>query len=165
MHIERNRGSTLVEMAIVLLLFLMIIFAVLEFSIVMIRSAQLTEATRAGLRYAIVNSPLAEIPVCTGAGTITTVSCDVDSCPDMIEDMINIAPIIGVQDDSVNVTLDYTCPTSSSILEEDLYLVTVTVSGAKNHLVIPGILGLDVTINLEDFKATRLSEDLHTATE
>ena len=63
--LHRQKGSTLVEMALVLILFLMVIFAVMEFSIAIVRSAQLTEATRGGLRYAITNDPVKGIKLPT----------------------------------------------------------------------------------------------------
>ena len=160
--LHKQNGSTLVEMAIVLLLFLMIIFAIMEFSTAIFRSAQLAEATRDGLRYAIVNDPLIELPVCEDPGTATAVNCDAGSCPEMIEGMTNIAPIINIQD-GINVAVQYTCPVSSYIDHDNLYLITVTVSGAKHYLTVPGVLGLDVAVDLQTFKSTRLSEDLHTA--
>ena len=167
MRLHRQNGSTLVEMALVLILFLIIVFAVIEFSIAIVRSAQLAEATRDGLRYAITNDPVKEITLlkCATAGTVASEDCDSESCPDLIAGMANIAPLIisqeGMEDFSVNVR--YACPVSGDIDRDDLYLVTVTVSGAKHYLTVPGILGLGVAINLHAFKSTRLSEDLHTA--
>ena len=164
MRLHRQKGAALVEMAIVLILFLMIIFAVLEFSIAMLRSAQLTEATRYGLRYAIVNDPLTELSACPDMGTtgdIDVKECGTEGCEDMITGMANIAPMINIQDD-IDVTVKYTCP-ASSVEHNGLYLVTVTVSGAKYYPAVPGILGLGVAIDLQTFKSTRLSEDLHTA--
>jgi Flp pilus assembly protein TadG len=162
MSLHRQKGSSLVEMAIVLLLFLMIIFTVIEFSIAIFRSAQLADATGAGLRYAIVNDPLTELSACTSSPTPTfpPVNCGSGSCPGLIERMANIAPIISTQG-GINVTVKYTCPVSGYI-DDGIYLVTVTVSGAKHYLTVPGVLGLDVPIDLQTFKSTRLSEDLHT---
>ena len=165
MRLHRQKGAALVEMAIVLLLFLMIVFAVLEFSIAMLRSAQLAEATRYGLRYAIVNDPLVELSACPDmdATEVPDVKeCGTEDCEGLIEGMANIAPMINIQDD-INVTVKYTCPASGYVERDDLYLVTVTVSGAKYYPAVPGILGLGVAIDLQAFKSTRLSEDLHTA--
>ena len=164
MKLHRQKGSTLVEMALVLILFLMIIFAVMEFSIAIVRSAQLTEATRGGLRYAITNDPVKGItlPTCTAGVTIPTQECNSVSCPDLIAGMVNIAPIINTQE-GIIVNVKYTCPVSGYIDRDDIYLVTVMVSGAKHYLTVPGIFGLGVAINLQTFKSTRLSEDLHTA--
>lgn len=163
MSLHRQQGGTLVEMALVLLLFLMIIFAVMEFSIAIFRSAQLAEATRDGLRYAIVNDSLAEtLPSCIDGALPEKVTCTSINCPEMISGMANVAPIILSQDD-INVKVEYACPASDYVEHNALYLVTVTVSGAKHYLSVPGILGLDVAIDLQTFKSTRLSEDLHTA--
>lgn len=164
MRLHRQKGASLVEMAIVLLVFLMVIFAVLEFSMAIVRSAQLAEATRAGLRYAIVNDPPSGItlPSCIDSNNLSDdEDCDSGSCPEMIESMVKIAPFINTQSDIV-VNVKYTCP-ASDYIEHDVYLVAVNVSGAKHNLVVPGILGLGVALNLQTFKSTRLSEDLHTA--
>ena len=154
----------MIEMAIVLILFLMIIFGVLEFSLAIARSAALAESTRDGLRYAIVNDPLTALSECTTPGTVAgDIDCDSGSCPDLIAGMAEIAPVINIQDD-INVKVTYTCPVSDYVgSRNELYLVTVTVSGAKHYLTVPGILGLAVAMDLQTFKSTRLSEDLHTA--
>lgn len=162
MRLHRQKGASLVEMAIVLLLFLMIIFAIFEFGLVMFRSAQLAEATHGGLRYAIVNDPLTELPSCIDADTFT--QCETGSCSgetdDMIARMAAIAPLINQA--GTTVTVKYSCPASGSLDHDGLYLTTVMVSGAKYIFMIPGILGLDTAMNLQEFKSTRLSEDLHT---
>ncbi|MCK5003103.1 MAG: pilus assembly protein [Gammaproteobacteria bacterium] len=162
MSLHRQKGGSLVEMAIVLILFLMIMLAVMEFSITIFRSAQLAEATRYGLRHAIVNDPLGTLPSCPGGDSETT-PCDSTSCPDLIDGMANFAPmIIDQEGDELVVTVEYTCPGSGYLDQDGLYLVTVTVTGAKRYLAVSGILGLGVAIDLQDFKSTRLSEDLHT---
>ena len=155
MSLHKQKGATLVEMAIVLVLFLMIIFAVMEFSIAIVRSAQLTEAVRFGARHAIVNDPLGTLPSCPD-GT----SAPVDASVEMRNGMADIAPIINDQA-AINVTVKYTCP-DNVYIGNGLYLVTVAVSGAKYDLIFPSLLGLGVAIDLQTFKSTRLSEDLHT---
>lgn len=157
MRLHRQKGSSLVEMSIVLLLFLMVIFAVMEFSIAVYRSAQLGEATRSGLRYAIVNDPVGVLPSCPGGPAE-----EHDASEEMINRMANFAPIINVQSD-IEVKVEYTCPASGYIDSNDVYLVAVRISGAKHYLTVPGVLGLNVAVNLQEFKSTRLSEDLHTS--
>jgi hypothetical protein len=156
----------MVEMAIVLLLFLVIVFAVIEFSVVILRSAQLAEATRNGVRYAIVNDPVKEgvtLPACIDGGESTgPLECDAGSCPGMIEGMANIAPFINAQDQIV-VTVTYTCPQGDYVEHNGLYLVTVKVDKAQHKLWVPALFNLGTAIQLSTFKATRLSEDLHTA--
>ena len=49
------------EMAIVILVFLMLVFGILEFGRVVFEWSKLVEATRAGARYAIVNDPACNI--------------------------------------------------------------------------------------------------------
>ena len=161
MNLHNQKGTSMVEMAIVLLLFLMIIFAIMEFSIAVVRSAQLAEATRGGVRYAIVNDPLTDLTACIDAGTTISVDCDAGSCSGLIERMALISPLINVQD--IEVTVKYSCPDSEYLDHNQLYLVTVSVSGAQHHLTVPGVFGLNATVNLQTFQSTRLSEDLHTA--
>lgn len=156
MRLHKQQGSTLVEMAIVLILFLMVVFAVMEFSIATYRAAQLSDATREGLRYAIVNDPMGTLPTCPGGGTIS-----VDASPEMVNRIANFAPIINNQDD-IEIKVEYSCPSSGYIGGDDVYLVTVRIYGAKHYLTVPEVLGLNVAIELSEFKATRISEDLHT---
>lgn len=151
----------MVEMAVVLLLFLMIIFAIMEFSIAIVRSAQFAEATRGGVRYAIVNDPLTDLSACIDTGAAVSIDCDAGNCPGLIERMTLISPLINVQNIKVNVK--YTCPDREYVDHNQLYLVTVTISGAQHRLTVPGVFGLDATVNLQTFESTRLSEDLHTA--
>jgi hypothetical protein len=51
---RRQRGSTVVEFALVLLIFLMFLLGVLDFSRMLFTWNAATEATRAGARYAVV---------------------------------------------------------------------------------------------------------------
>lgn len=57
----RQRGAALVEMAIVILVFLMLVFGILEFARAIFEWSRLVEATRSGVRYAIVNDPACNI--------------------------------------------------------------------------------------------------------
>jgi Flp pilus assembly protein TadG len=155
-RLQKQKGSSLVEMSIVLLVFLMVILAVMEFSIAIYRSAQLNDATRYGLRYAIVNDPAGTLPTCPG-GMATTVNAS----EEMINGMASLAPIITDQSD-IEVKVKYSCPVSGYIDSDDVYLVTVSISGARHYLTVPEVLGLDATIDFPEFKSTRLSEDLHT---
>jgi hypothetical protein len=142
----------------------MIIFAVIEFSLATFRSAQLAEATGVGLRYAIVNNPLGSLPSCPEdvSAPIDAKLCGTSSCEGMINEMAAFSPIINTQGD-ISVTVQYSCPVVGYLTREDVYLVTVTVTNARYDFIVPGILGLGTSITLQDFKSTRLSEDLHTA--
>lgn len=146
----------MVEMSIVLIIFLMVIFAIMEFSIATYRSAQLHDVARHGVRFAIVNDPVGTLPSCPG-GAATTVDASVE----MLDEMAKFAPIINTQSD-IEVKVEYSCPASGYIDSDDIYIVTVKVSGAKHYLTVPGVLGLNASIDFPEFKSTRLSEDLHT---
>ena len=59
MRIARTqRGSSLVEMALVISVFMVLIFAIIEFTFIVSTWSRMVDATRSGLRYAIVNSPI-----------------------------------------------------------------------------------------------------------
>ena len=58
---NRQRGAALVEMAIVILVFLVLVFGIIEFARAIFEWSRLVEATRAGARYAIVNDPACNI--------------------------------------------------------------------------------------------------------
>jgi len=52
-----NKGTSMVEMAIVLPLLLLLVFGVIEFGIVLYDKAVITNASREGARYGIVQAP------------------------------------------------------------------------------------------------------------
>lgn len=58
---NRQQGAAMVEMAIVITLFLVLVFGIIEFALVIFHVSLLDEATRAGARYAIVNDPACDI--------------------------------------------------------------------------------------------------------
>jgi len=51
------RGAAMVEMAIVISLFLVMVLGIIEFAMAFFDWSRTVEATRAGARYAIVHSP------------------------------------------------------------------------------------------------------------
>ena len=58
---NRQQGAALVEMAIVVSLFLALVFGIIEFALMVFQWSRLVEATRAGARYAIVHDAACSI--------------------------------------------------------------------------------------------------------
>ena len=71
--IRSQGGAAMVEFAITFLIYLLLIFAIIEFALVIFNATRLAEGTRVGARYAIVNDPACDIlnrgsgPACTNA--------------------------------------------------------------------------------------------------
>jgi Flp pilus assembly protein TadG len=54
---KEQKGATMVEMAIILPVLILIIFAIIEFSLLMYNKAMITNAAREGARYGVVWAP------------------------------------------------------------------------------------------------------------
>ena len=106
-HMTGQRGAALVEFAFVFVVFITLLFAIIEFSLLVFDASRLAEATRAATRYAIVNDPACDIygkgggincsggPMTCPGGDPVTITIDASDCsfPDekteckMVEEM------------------------------------------------------------------------------
>jgi Flp pilus assembly protein TadG len=68
---QPRRGTHIVELALILPVFLMFIFATLDFAMIMWAYGTVSEASRAGARYAMVNGSMAASPVGPAANDST----------------------------------------------------------------------------------------------
>lgn len=205
---NRQQGAAMVEMAIVIFLFLILVFGIIEFALVIYNWSLLNEATRAGARYAIVNDPACDIYGVAGINqyncigdaldcvnnpndkrTVTvTGNCDIETPPGydlkdgdagcrIVERMRGIQPLIGLSDPDVVIT--YACTDAGFAgLTQKVPSVTVGTCDAKTkaelnnegrdcnlleyNLIVPGLLGLEVSVNMPGFATTRTGEDLDT---
>ncbi len=157
---KRERGSTMVEMAITLPLFLLLIFAIIELALVIFTWTRAVDATRAGARYAIVNDAVTDISsLDCSAVTNVTVSCDSANCADLMNEMNSLYQDL----EAANVTVRYGCSsTGFSGNPRPVREVSVSIVGQQYELVLPGVIGLDPNLTLPDFTSTRVSEDLNT---
>ncbi|MGJ3256503.1 MAG: TadE/TadG family type IV pilus assembly protein [Alcanivorax sp.] len=157
---KRERGSTMVEMAITLPLFLLLIFAIIELALVIFTWTRAVDATRAGARYAIVNDAVTDISsLDCSAVTDVTVTCDSANCADLMNEMNSLYQDL----QAANVTVRYSCSsTGFSGNPRPVREVSVSIVGQEYELVLPGVIGLDPTLTLPDFTSTRVSEDLNT---
>lgn len=165
---SRQAGATLVETAVTMSLFLLMVFAILEFSFLMYSWTRGIEATRTAARLAIVSTPVGSVDL---GGTLecddpsgvqeVTVNCSGGACPELIARMQNYLPLL--EDGQVNVT--YSCspvgfdgrPVSMLIPE-----VKVEIQNYVHEMVIPGLIGLPKNWPLPPMTATRTGEDLET---
>lgn len=188
-HTKHQRGAALVEMAIVILVFLMLVFGVIEFARAIFEWSRLVEATRAGARYAIVNDPACDIygttegDVCDGgpldcdstdplertrvvtvAGNCTipgSYTIDDADCA-IVESMRHMQPLIA-SSAGANVQISYTCSDAGySELENNIPVITLSTSGVDFIFVVPSLLGVDATVTMPPFETTRTGEDLGT---
>lgn len=92
--VKYQGGTALVEFAITFLIYLLLIFAIIEFGMLIFDATRLAEGTRTGARYAIVNDPACDI-FGNGTGcdngpldcaimnpaTTNTTGVNIESCP------------------------------------------------------------------------------------
>jgi len=164
------RGAAMVEMAIVISLFLVMVLGIIEFAMAFFDWSRTVEATRAGARYAIVHSPdikKCDLSVLKKEGD--SVSCS--PTDGLVEAMQNIMPRI--EADDIDVTYAWS-GTGHELKPENWIIPSVTV-GIKadsvefNFIVLDGLLDLLVlgnssfpkTIHIPPFATTRTGEDLH----
>jgi len=158
---RKQAGAALVETAIVISLFLLLVFGIIEFSLAIFDWSRAVEATRAGVRFAIGNDPVCDISglSCPGGSPVVcaTPAADAPIVTVMRRTMSRIEP--------ANVTVTYACSTAGFRKRPEqmpIPAVTVGTSGIQHDLVIWGLLGLDASIDLPAFETTRTGEDLHT---
>lgn len=178
MKFGKQAGATVVEYALTLLLFLIVIFAIVEFSLAVFDWSKQVEAVRAGVRQAIVVDPACDIfekdntlPGCSGTlvdctpgTTSVVVNCDgltTGGCVDIVGEMQKILPTIQAS----NVSVEYIC-TDVGDPEFDITVPTVSVTAADvpHVFILPWIFrGTDVSgYEMPDYTATRVGEDLFT---
>lgn len=183
-----SRGAALVEMAIVVVLFFVLVFAIIEFARAIFSWGVAVETTRAAARYAIVHAPLATPPTCPGGADVEAPAIAFDDCtcpPDKNE--LTTKPECGVihamclarhalVTEQANVHVTYRCsstgnpdaPTTYRPYEVQVQVGTwddngEVVDGFEHHFsAIWGLLGFGDHWNVPPFEATRLSEDLET---
>lgn len=159
----------MVEMALVITIFLMLIFAIFEFALAVFYASRLSEATRAGARTAVVhNTTIADVKnmTCQQIDDLGFQQCNATTCADIIASMNRFVSV-----DPSNIYIRYQCTTTGytgkagfTDANQEIYSITVKLQGVQYPLITPGILGLSPTITMPSFETTRLSEDLWSPT-
>ncbi len=164
-----QRGAALVEFALVFVVFLSIIFAIIEFSLVIFNASRLAEATRAASRYAVVNDPACDIygkgttnaPGCPGSPEMTCpgsppVELEVDSCTfpatttecRMVEEMDKMMGRTGsnsILSGNGKVVITYACSdTGDPDVPQFVPVVTVSAEDIRHPMLLSGILGISL---------------------
>ena len=162
---RNQRGAAMLEMAIVLPLFLALVFGILEFGVAVFNWSLVVEATRSGARYAIVNNEECvgvtgdEGMVCPGA---EPVSCQVATDSPMLVEMRKVRPTLVEE----NVFVTYEC--SDAGFDErprPVLQVTVETRNIEYAFILPALLGIEATVSMPAFSTTRVSEDMYTTPE
>ena len=165
----REHGAALVEMAIVLIIFLALVFAIIEFSLLIFNYSRVIESARAGARYAIVNN--VETGCSAGVDSLscpggTAVNCSLSGSSPILAEMQKSVEAGVIEADNVDIT--YACATGAGFVDRNppVMQVTIKVTGVEHHFTVPGVIGLgdELTLTLPDQSTTRTSEDLHTYT-
>lgn len=180
---KTQHGAALVEFAITFLVYLMLVFAIIEFALVIFDSTRLSEGTRVGARYAIVHNPTCDI-FNNGNGTACpdgplicpdgNVEITVDSCETpatspaclMVEEMDRL--MLRYSSDPATyanrtilagpgkVVIAYSCSdVGDSQLRNPVPVVTISAEDIQHHMMLFG-----TTITLPSFSTSRTGEDL-----
>lgn len=160
-----QNGASMVEMALVITIFLSLVFAVFEFALAVFYASRLSEATRAGARFAVVSKSTVDSvqeQSCSQLDALGFQQCTADTCGALIESMNKIVTVA-----PSNVYIRYQCSATGytgqagyTEANNEIYSITVKLAGVQYPLIMPGILGLSPTITMPSFETTRLSEDL-----
>lgn len=176
-----SRGSSMVEMALVVVLFLGLVFAIIEFSLALFYANRLIEATRAGARYAVVSNPLdAEFATYDCAaplqGTVTVSSTACDGILGSSESAsyeksqcgLGAAMNALVDIPYDHITYRYDCTSVGTDQVNRVYTVRIGVEVMTYKPILPNLFilngngsssGSDFSIAMPSFETTRTSED------
>lgn len=160
---KSQRGASMVEFAIVVWVFLLLVLGIVEFAFAIFQWSRVVDATRAGVRTAIVSDMAcggdALKDICTSGEVVSCTGADLEGSP-ILTSMNKL--LLGINADQVTVT--YRCSTAG-FSKRFLPIPEVTVETHWQHtFFFPGLLfGRDSwTVDLPPFAATRLGEDLST---
>jgi len=165
---HRQTGAAMVEMAIVLSLFLALVFGIMEFAMAYFTWHRAAEGARDGLRYAIVSGPVTsdgELGLtCPDAPPPDNVEVDpcTGNCLPLLQQIQRVAPF--VEENQVVVT--YACSDAGNPDRPAEILipeVAVQIHGLTYTFIVPGIIGIGTTLNLPDITVSRTGEDLFTS--
>lgn len=173
---KRQAGAAMVEFAVTVSIFFIVVFAIFEFSLLMMNVARTNEVTRDLARIAIVNDPVCDIfsGGCTGGvlscpGTqisvrLNEVDTSCGSAPKTTACLLLTAAtrqISSIKADQVEVV--YACSAAGAENRPQLIpLVTVGLHNVRHSLIFPEILGLQAELTMPVFDTSRLGEDMYT---
>lgn len=155
----------MIEMALTLPLMLLIILGIVEFSLLIFTWTKGVEATRAGVRYASVSTPVTDLSGldCSDGSTSTHIEADCESadCTDLITQIQKVMPEV----DAENIHLVYECSRTGNPdrpLDMKTPEIRLSIQDLTYEFIFPQIIGLGLNITMPEFTSTHTAEDLHT---
>ena len=184
-----SRGMTTVEYALVVSLFFLFVFGIIDFSKAFWEMNNAAKATHFGVRFAVVNDPVSDavifdgaaagvpngepVPIATFNGGAPVVcsrpggsaTCDAGNADDAaFMAIVARMQLIYAKIQPENVIISYEhvgLGFSGSPFGSSIDpMVTVRVTGLTLNLITPGLAQLAETITIRDFQSTQLAEDL-----
>ena len=160
-----EEGAFLIEFAITFPVLILLSFGLLEFSLVVFDYQRAAEATRRGVRLAIIQEPIPNtanllidaVIVCTAPGG--TVTCTGGSpganadalFTELLTEMQKAYPTLTT--DNIVVTFEGTDVGSPEEIGGVFPLVTLQLTGVVHEMIVGHIIGVE-SIQFPDFKAT-----------
>ena len=160
---RRQRGAAMVEAALTMSLFMVLVIGIMEVSMLVFDWARAVEATRTAARVMVVNTPPVDVSTmdCSAAGSQITFNCGDQDCGAAVAAATAIAPMLEPQ----NLRVTFMCTSAGypgRPAEMPVLGVTVQLEGFTSHLRIPAMIGFPADIPMPAFQTTRITEDLHT---
>jgi Flp pilus assembly protein TadG len=161
-----RRGTAAVEFALILPLLLLVTIGSLEIGLIMFDYHKVSEATRRGLRTALIEDVIIDLadldatPItCTGPGNVSCSAGSIDSSASfdaIVLSMQEIVPRIAAE--NVIVTYADSGLDISGNGDTMTPLVTVEVTGLEyNFVALRYVSGLSTVLTMPSFDTTRLS--------
>ncbi len=174
--IQRQGGAAMVEFSATVMIFFVLVFAIFEFSLLMMNLARINEVSRDLARIAIVHDPVCDVfnggcPTgalsCPGGAEIAVTLDEVDtSCGNTPETtgclLLTAAKRQISSIDASQVQVAYACSAAGAENRPQLIpLITVGLINVRHSLIFPDFLGLSAEITMPSFDTSRLGEDLY----
>lgn len=170
-----ERGAALLEAALTLSVFLMLVCGIIEFTFYQSQANRAAAAARTLTRYAITNDPVCDLAggcpdggalVCPGGAPVGArldqVAAD---CPEASPRsecrMLRFAQALVPRLEAAHVRVTYAC-SGAGFAERPvpIPLVTVRIAGVPHTVVSAGLVGFGPDLLLPDASYTRLGEDM-----
>ena len=161
---QKQDGAVLVEFAITVPLFILVVMGIFEVALLMFDWNLAVEATRTTARTMVVNDAPAVVAGmdCDDSGaTPVSFTCTPELCGKALVLAQSIAPKL--ENDNIRITYQCTSAGFEGRPEElPVYSLTAELEGFTSTLRIPAMLGFPRDIEMPGFETTRITEDLHT---
>lgn len=161
----RQQGVALVENALTMAFFLMLVMAILEFSLLMYVWSRGAEAAREASRYAIVSDAIIDLTLleCAGGSAleVRTDCSGIGKCEELMKRVLALLP----QARPENVIVSYRCSGAGFAGRPgDMVIpeVQVEINNLEYQMIVPALFGLPRSWVLPSMTSTRTGEDMET---